>query len=732
MDNSSETPIVPPGKSKSIGRYPIHGVIGRGGMAIVYHAREPKFDRDVAIKILPPILLMDPVFKQRFLRETKILSSLEHSAIVPVYDFGEEQGQPYLVMRYLAGGSLLSRIGAPFSLPEATRIIGRVGLALDAAHSRDIIHRDVKPGNILFDEFHEVYLSDFGIARISQAGNPLTGSQLIGTPTYMSPEQIEGGAAIGPRSDIYSLGIVLFEALCGQPPFAADSPAQVLMMHLHEPVPSLAAIRPDLSPAVGEILQRALAKDPASRFDKASDLGEALKAAAVHTASMAAGVSTKKNIVHPGERMKPNPFTFGNPIREPERFYGRKAELRQIVNRLLSSAHESTSIVGERRIGKTSLLTHLSNPQVAAGLGLTPDKFCVVYVDFQGLTDITPQRFWQRILEKISRTVADESMKPALQALSKQAAFDLFDLEDLFESAQNRNLTTVLLMDEFEYVTQNSNFTADFFGGLRALAIHHGLALIPATRRELVDLCHSNEIKGSPFFNIFSNVVLYPFPRSDVELLFDGYSKQSDCALAAAERDFLWNLAGGYPFLIQMAGYFLVEGKTQGLSGEGLIQFVSRNFDQQADSHYSYLWSHCSESEKITLLTVLILGLQKPSQKTIPTREVISGFRPRALHDLDALGKRGMVEERDGRYVLFSASLARWIQQEVIAEPGDEEDQQKADEWLSAGGLENLKEIKGVLPKFKNKYWKILAELGKDFSINFAASGALELIRLLM
>ncbi len=427
-----------------------------------------------------------------------------------------------------------------------------------------------------------------------------------------------------------------------------------------------------------------------------------------------------------------NPFTFGNPIKDSQRFYGRSAEIRQITNRLLSSAHESTSIVGERRIGKTSLLYFLSNPQVAAGLGLTPDKYCLVYVDFQGLTDITPQRFWQRVLKKMSRSVCDKSLKPSIETLSEQDAFDLFDLEDLFQSAQDKCLTTVLMMDEFEYVTQNPNFKSDFFGGLRALAIHHGLALIPATRRELVDLCHSDEIKGSPFFNIFANVVLRPFNRREVDELLTGYTETVEFGFTPEEKDFIWNLGGGHPFFVQMAGHYLVEGQAQSLSGEALTKFAVINFDQQADAHYSYLWSHCSESEKITLLTILTLGLQKPSKKTVPSLENLAHLRPRAAQDIVSLSKRGLLEEREGAYALFSSSFVRWIRQEITAAPGEEESQQSADEWLKSGGQKNLKEAKSVLPKFKKKYWSLLGDIAKELTFEFAAAGALELIKVLV
>jgi Novel STAND NTPase 2 len=426
---------------------------------------------------------------------------------------------------------------------------------------------------------------------------------------------------------------------------------------------------------------------------------------------------------------KMNPFTFGNPIKDPARFIGRKAEIRQIINRLLSSAHESTSIIGERRIGKTSLLLYLSNQEVATGLGLTPDKFCPVYVDFQGLTDITPQRFWQRIFKKMTRSICDESLVPSIQALSKQEEFDLFDLEDLFEEITDAGLTTILYMDEFEYVTQNPNFKSDFFGGLRALAIHHGVTLVPSTRRELVDLCHSEEIKGSPFFNIFANVVLRPFSRDEVEEMICGYLKDAEFLCTPEEQDFIWELGGGYPFFVQMAGHYLLDGKLQGQRGETLTEFATTSFEQQADAHFTYLWSHCSESEKITLLITLTLGLQKASKKTIPNADNLARLRPRAPQDLVSLGKRGLINEQAGIYKIFSLAFERWIRREIVAVPGEAENEGSAEEWLKSGGHNDVKHAKGVLPGFKKKYWHILGDVAKDLSIEFAVSGAFEIIR---
>jgi hypothetical protein len=418
-----------------------------------------------------------------------------------------------------------------------------------------------------------------------------------------------------------------------------------------------------------------------------------------------------------------NPFIFGNPVSDPALFYGRKAEIRQILNRLLSSAHESTSVVGERRIGKTSLLNHLSNQEVAASLGLPKDKFCLVYVDFQGLTDITPQRFWQRVLTKIGRSICDESLVPVIKELSQQTIFDLFDLEDLFEQISNKGFTIVLFMDEFEYITQNPNFKSDFFGGLRSLAIHHGVALIPATRRELVDLCHSDEIKGSPFFNIFANVVLRPFNQSEVNELLDGYLKGTTLSFSSSEKEYIFPTAGGYPFFVQMAAHYLFDGKVQGLTGVALTTYASGNFGVQADAHYNYLWSHCSESEKITLIIILTLGLEKASKRTIPTMENLARLRPRAPQDIADLDKRGLIKEMNGEYSLFSPSLVQWIRREIVASPGEQESPANAEEWLKSGGHQAAaKQAKELFPKFKKKYWSYIQNLAVNLGYEVAAN----------
>jgi hypothetical protein len=268
--------------NQKIGRYEIRAELGRGGMATVYRAYDPNFERDVAIKILPDVFLHDPQFRVRFEREAKTIALLEHPAIVPVYDFGESENQPYIVMRYMSGGTLGDRLKqGSLSLDETARLINRLAPALDAAHARGIIHRDIKPGNILFDQYGNAFLSDFGIAHLGAEGvTTMTGSSALGTPGYMSPEQIQGDRKVDGRSDIYALGVLVFQMLTGQMPYTGDTAAKVMMMHVLQPVPQILETRPDLPIGCDTIITRAMAKNPDDRFSTAGEMAEALDATA--------------------------------------------------------------------------------------------------------------------------------------------------------------------------------------------------------------------------------------------------------------------------------------------------------------------------------------------------------------------------------------------------------------------------------------------------------------------
>jgi len=261
---------------KNIGRYEIKSELGRGGMATVYLAFDPSFDREVAIKVLPREFLHNPQFLDRFQREVKTIAQLEHPAIVPVYDVGEHDGLPYFVMRYMPGGSLSDMIEkGRFNMEDAARIVERLAGALSYAHRKGIIHRDLKPDNILFSEDGYPFISDFGIAKFTQAQTNLTGSGIIGTPAYMSPEQATGDT-IDHRSDVYGLGVIVYQMLSGQQPYRSDTPMGVAIKHVTDPVPDILMIAVDLPEDVSTVMKTVLAKNRDERYSSAVEFARAL------------------------------------------------------------------------------------------------------------------------------------------------------------------------------------------------------------------------------------------------------------------------------------------------------------------------------------------------------------------------------------------------------------------------------------------------------------------------
>lgn len=275
---------------EKIGIYQIKSELGRGGMATVYLAYDPRFEREVAVKVLPREMLHDPQFRVRFEREAKTIAKLEHSGIVPVYDVGEEDGQPYFVMRYMTGGTLSDRLAkGPLTIPEAAHIIDRVASALDEAHAKGFIHRDLKPGNILFDRAGEPYISDFGIAKFSASQTNVTGSAIVGTPAYLSPEQAQGDANIDGRSDIYAVGVILFEMLSGRQPYEADTPMGVVVKQITDPVPHILDLNPNLPPEIEDIIETAMAKNRDERFSTTREMADALEAVVKSGPSLDAG-----------------------------------------------------------------------------------------------------------------------------------------------------------------------------------------------------------------------------------------------------------------------------------------------------------------------------------------------------------------------------------------------------------------------------------------------------------
>src|SRR5215217_3074727 len=265
----------------NLGPYRLLEQLGAGGMATVYKAYHAAMDRYVAIKVLPQHLARDLSFRARFQQEARVIARLEHRYILPVYDAAEEDGIPYLVMRYTDGGDLNNLIAKGLTAARAVELLAQVAAALGDAHRLGVIHRDVKPANVLIGRDGDALLADFGIAKIYEDTLQLTGEgNMVGTPAYMAPEQLQG-KPVDARTDIYALGVVLYQVLTGECPFVAETPLAVAMMHIHNPLRPPRQLKPDIPETVERIILRSMAKDPADRFQTAEEMAESLRESSI-------------------------------------------------------------------------------------------------------------------------------------------------------------------------------------------------------------------------------------------------------------------------------------------------------------------------------------------------------------------------------------------------------------------------------------------------------------------
>jgi WD40 repeat protein/serine/threonine protein kinase len=344
--------------------------VGEGAFGVVHRAAQPQLNREVAVKVIHPRWANNPEFIRRFEFEAQLVARLENPRIVPLYDYWRDAGGAYLVMRFLKGGSLRQRLTAgPLESQEALRIMEQVAEALDAAHRANVVHRDVKPENVLFDGEGNAYLTDFGIAK-ELSGPGLTKTGVVLTPGYLSPEQIRGEPPI-PATDVYSLGLLLYEVLTAKEPFRAEFEAAQPWKRLEEPVPSVGQARPELPPAVDEVIARAASKDPAHRYPDAPALATAFRAA------LGAGASRL-----PVAAETRNPYKGLRPFLEADAadFFGRERTSEQLIARMSEPGEASRflAVVGPSGGGKSSLVRAGLLPALRNGAVPGSDRWFVV------------------------------------------------------------------------------------------------------------------------------------------------------------------------------------------------------------------------------------------------------------------------------------------------------------------------------------------------------------------
>jgi predicted Ser/Thr protein kinase len=302
---------------KHLGPYQVVAPLGQGGMAAVYKAYQPNVDRYVALKILPRHFASDPQFVARFEQEAKVLAKLQHPHILPVHDYGAADGYTYIVMPFIQNGTLADLLkGRRLPLAQIGRIISQIGDALDYAHSRGLVHRDIKPSNVLLDERGNCLLTDFGIAKILEDNSNLTVTGgIMGTPAYMSPEQGRG-EKVDHRTDIYALGVILYEMATGRVPYTAETAMAVMLKHINDPLPLPRTLNPALPEGLERVILKSLAKQPSDRFASA---GEMVKAVLAETIRADVSADGKTAVGTPVENTiaVPTPQAGTRPKRSP-------------------------------------------------------------------------------------------------------------------------------------------------------------------------------------------------------------------------------------------------------------------------------------------------------------------------------------------------------------------------------------------------------------------------------
>ena len=363
-----------------------------------------------------------------------------------------------------------------------------------------------------------------------------------------------------------------------------------------------------------------------------------------------------------------SPFTHGKPISAPGRFVGRKEEVREIFSLLLAPDFGSCSIVGERQSGKTSLLNYISHPDTIRRHGLDPETLLFIYLDLGMFTSAsTPDQFHEYMLTRIAARVEEPQLRKKIRELSQQERITSYDLDELFDDVDDVGFRMVLMLDEFHNIGNNGNFGLDFLYGLRSLATHHDLAFVTCSRNELAGMSRADAIRSSPWFNIFTTIVLRPFSSGDVEELLRSYLEGTGVSFPQAEVKHILGMAGVVPFLTQIGFDLLFQAHQADQDETGRLAYVEAGFHEAADAHIESCWNRSSERERTVLALLTLLARQQNGRPSYWKQEQLEPWYVNAAWALDDLADRGLIIRTHDRCTLASTAVYEWIAGEITS-----------------------------------------------------------------
>jgi serine/threonine protein kinase len=626
------------------GVYRVDRVIGKGGFGVVYECEDLTLGRPVALKMLDPQLADERELK-RFVNEGRNLASLNHPNVVQIYRFGTHDERPYLVMELVRGKPMREvahREGR--TMRRTLELMRQIADGVQAIHAMGILHRDLSPNNVLVNESGTVKILDLGLSKdMNRLGTIETGNVLYGTLPYVSPEQIEGkGSTVA--SEVFSFGVMLYEALTDVHPFRAEHPMSLLFNIAHrEPDPiqdHLAACPASLATLVERCLMKHPGERPASMAEVHRALGEILERETLDGAAGGAGVPSHSTAITAplATSTARNPYLNRVMIKHRQDFFGRGLELKRISARLNASPPGSISIVGDRRIGKSSLLNYFYNRQNRAQLLEEPERTVMIFLDLQGEKGMTVESFVRVLIE-----IANYELRGRIDV--SDCSLDLDGIKAMVQRLHGAGYRIAILLDEFEGVTTNPNFSLEFFSFLRFLANHYDIAYITSSARDLQVLCHTKEISDSPFFNIFSTMRLSVFQPHEAAELVRTPSARVGRPLEPYTTPIL-EMSGLFPFFIQMACAHTLEwiDEHPEAAAPDFAEIRAR-FATEATLHYRYIWDGFDPHERSTVLRVA-------SGKNLPDA---------LKHVLGELETRRYVEANQGKPRLFAAPFADFV-----------------------------------------------------------------------